>query len=31
MEGCYRALLYPPSLSNRPFAECIWMYLYRLQ
>jgi hypothetical protein len=23
MEGCYRALLYPPSLSNRPFAECI--------
>jgi hypothetical protein len=30
-EGCYRALLYPPSLPNTPFAECIWMYLYRLQ
>jgi hypothetical protein len=27
MEGCYRALLYPPSLPNTPFAECI----YRLQ
>jgi hypothetical protein len=20
---CYRALLYPPSLPNTPFAECI--------
>jgi hypothetical protein len=23
MEGYYRALLYPPSLPNTPFAECI--------
>jgi hypothetical protein len=30
-EGCYRALLYPPSLPNKQFADCIWMYLYRLQ
>jgi hypothetical protein len=30
-EGCYRALLYPPSLPNTTSADCIWMYLYRLQ
>jgi hypothetical protein len=30
-ERCYRALLYPPSLPSAPFADCIWMYLYRLQ
>jgi hypothetical protein len=24
-------LLYPPSLPNTPFAECIWMCRYRLQ
>jgi hypothetical protein len=30
-EGCYRALLYPPSLPDTPFAECIRIYLYRLQ
>jgi hypothetical protein len=30
-EGFYRALLYPPSLLNTQFADCIWMYVYRLQ
>jgi hypothetical protein len=30
-EGCYRALLYPSSLLNTQFADCIWMYIYRLQ
>jgi hypothetical protein len=29
-ERCYRALLYPPSLLNTQFADCI-MYVYRLQ
>jgi hypothetical protein len=26
-ERCYRALLYPPSLPNTQFADCISMYL----
>jgi hypothetical protein len=30
-EGCYRALLYPPSLLNTQFADYIWMHVYRLQ
>jgi glycosyltransferase involved in cell wall biosynthesis len=28
---CYRAFLYPSSLLNTQFADCIWMYVYRLQ
>jgi hypothetical protein len=30
-ERCYRALHYPPSLLNTQVADCIWMYVYRLQ